>query len=158
MIGAAGRHGRGNPRRCYAPRVSERILSHRPYPPPRSRWAMAMVWHELLFMHWPVDARLLREFVPPGVEIEEFDGSYRGAGPVFRAAPGMLEHFLIDRECLYSWGRRALRRGEIHHGAATGPGAGRVHQHGGPVSGLGDGLLHYATRPEVVAWIPRRVG
>ena len=34
-----------------------------------------MAWHELLFMHWPVEAARLAEFVPPGLEIETFDGS-----------------------------------------------------------------------------------
>lgn len=34
-----------------------------------------MVWHDLLFMHWRVDVHRLREFVPPGLEIESFEGS-----------------------------------------------------------------------------------
>ncbi len=36
---------------------------------------MAMTWHELLFMHWPVDAGALREFIPPSLEIDLFDGA-----------------------------------------------------------------------------------
>jgi uncharacterized protein YqjF (DUF2071 family) len=35
---------------------------------------MAMRWHGLLFMHWAVDAARLRPRVPPGLEIETFDG------------------------------------------------------------------------------------
>jgi uncharacterized protein len=34
-----------------------------------------MTWHDLLFLHWPVRADRLREFVPPGLEIETFDAS-----------------------------------------------------------------------------------
>jgi uncharacterized protein YqjF (DUF2071 family) len=47
----------------------------RSYPPPERPWSVRMVWHDLLFMHWPVDAHRLREFIPPGLEIEAFDGS-----------------------------------------------------------------------------------
>ena len=35
---------------------------------------MAQVWHDLLFAHWPVDAELLRPRLPPGVELDLFDG------------------------------------------------------------------------------------
>jgi uncharacterized protein len=34
-----------------------------------------MVWRDLLFMHWRVRIDQLRPFVPPGLEIETFDGS-----------------------------------------------------------------------------------
>jgi uncharacterized protein len=34
-----------------------------------------MVWHDLLFAHWPVPVASLREFIPPDLEIETFDGS-----------------------------------------------------------------------------------
>jgi len=36
---------------------------------------MAMVWHDLLFMHWPVAPELLRPFIPPGLELETHGGS-----------------------------------------------------------------------------------
>jgi uncharacterized protein len=36
---------------------------------------MAMRWHDLLFMHWPVSVEALRPRVPPGLEIETFDGA-----------------------------------------------------------------------------------
>lgn len=38
-------------------------------------WILAMEWHELLFMHWPVPAAALRHAIPPGLAIETFDGS-----------------------------------------------------------------------------------
>jgi uncharacterized protein YqjF (DUF2071 family) len=53
----------------------------------------------------------------PNAPAAEFVASYRAASDrTFQAAPGSLEHFLIERYCLYttdSSGR--LYRGEIHH-------------------------------------------
>lgn len=34
-----------------------------------------MNWHDLLFMHWRVDAAFLRNLIPEQVEIDTFDGS-----------------------------------------------------------------------------------
>jgi uncharacterized protein YqjF (DUF2071 family) len=45
-----------------------------------------------------------------------FVGRYCGAGDVFRATPGTLDHFLTERYCLYAVdpaGR--ILRGDIHH-------------------------------------------
>lgn len=49
--------------------------AHRPWPLPRRPWVMAMQWHELLFIHWPVPAAALRPFIPPGLELQTWDGS-----------------------------------------------------------------------------------
>ena len=49
--------------------------AHRPWPPPRGPWVIKMHWHELLFMHWPVPAKLLRPHVPRTLDIDTFDGS-----------------------------------------------------------------------------------
>jgi uncharacterized protein YqjF (DUF2071 family) len=35
---------------------------------------MFMRWHDLLFIHWPVDAHLLRPLMPKSLELETFDG------------------------------------------------------------------------------------
>ena len=48
--------------------------AHRPWPMPGSPWIMTQTWHDLLFAHWPVDANALRDRVPPGFEIDTFDG------------------------------------------------------------------------------------
>ena len=45
----------------------------------------------------------------------EFQGSYGPTSPVFRAAPGTLEHFLTERYCLYAVRDGRIWRGEIHH-------------------------------------------
>lgn len=36
---------------------------------------MHQVWGKLLFMHWRIDANLLRPLIPDGLEIDSFDGS-----------------------------------------------------------------------------------
>jgi hypothetical protein len=48
---------------------------HRPWPPPQMPWVMAMRWHELLFIHWPVPLAALRRAVPAELTLETFDGT-----------------------------------------------------------------------------------
>jgi uncharacterized protein len=48
---------------------------HRPWELPHRRWTLAMRWHDLLFMHWPVRSTLLRPLIPPALEIDTFDGT-----------------------------------------------------------------------------------
>jgi len=46
----------------------------------------AQTWEDLLFAHWPVSEDALRQRVPPGLELETFDGSaWLGVTP-FRIA------------------------------------------------------------------------
>jgi hypothetical protein len=54
---------------------SLRYTSHRPWPLPERRWLMGQTWENLLFAHWPVDARVLRPHVPSVLELEEHGGS-----------------------------------------------------------------------------------
>jgi uncharacterized protein YqjF (DUF2071 family) len=49
-------------------------VRHRPWPLPHRRWAMAMSWHDLLFMHWPLPATALREHIPAALAIDTFEG------------------------------------------------------------------------------------
>ncbi len=48
--------------------------AHRPWELPGQPWAMAMQWHDLLFMHWPLPVAALREHIPPTLTIDTFDG------------------------------------------------------------------------------------
>jgi len=48
--------------------------AHRPWPLPRRPWIGRQSWHDLLFAHWPVDVRALRERVPAGLELDLYDG------------------------------------------------------------------------------------
>ena len=50
------------------------LTAHRPWPIPSSPWIMTQTWNDLLFAHWPVDAATLREKIPNGFELDEFDG------------------------------------------------------------------------------------
>lgn len=70
--------------------------THRPWPLPRSPWAMAMQWHDLLFLHWPVPADRLRPHIPAGLELQTFDGTawigvvpFRMAGTRPRFVPSL---------------------------------------------------------------------
>jgi uncharacterized protein YqjF (DUF2071 family) len=79
--------------------TAEKVLSsidHRPYPLSRGPWALAMSWHDLLFMHWPVPVEALRGLIPPALEVETFDGSawlgvvpFRMTGVRPRLLPGV---------------------------------------------------------------------
>jgi uncharacterized protein YqjF (DUF2071 family) len=53
------------------------IVDHtadRPWPIPRSPWLMTQSWHNLLFAHWPVDGRALRERIPAGLTLDLHHG------------------------------------------------------------------------------------
>ena len=65
-------------------------VEHRPWPLPSRSWVMRMNWEDLLFMHWPVDASVLRSKIPPGLELDLFDGeAWIGVVP-FRMADTTL--------------------------------------------------------------------
>ena len=47
-------------------------------------WILAMQWHDLAFMHWPVSAESLQSFIPAGLELQTFNGSaWLGIVPFF---------------------------------------------------------------------------
>jgi len=48
--------------------------SHRPYPLPNKSWLMKQTWYDLLFMHWEIPKDHLLPFVPPGLELDTFNG------------------------------------------------------------------------------------
>ena len=50
-------------------------LEHRPWPLPARGWTMGQTWEDLLFAHWRVPVEQLRPHVPPGLEVDEFDGT-----------------------------------------------------------------------------------
>ena len=94
-----------------------------------------------------------------------FAGRFRGIGDGFEAAPGSLEHFLVERYCLYSRDRRRGRvyRGEIHHDPWKLQRAeAKISENtmGRPLGfDLGEpALLHFARRQDTVVWPIRRIG
>src|SRR5690554_1769026 len=63
---------------------------HRPWPLPAHRWTWRQTWCDLLFAHWPIDAKKLRPLVPEALTIQEYDGtSWIGVVP-FRMEGVML--------------------------------------------------------------------
>ena len=50
-------------------------VAHRPWAMPDRPWVMTQTWHDLLFAHWPVDARTLRDRVPAAFDLDLFDGT-----------------------------------------------------------------------------------
>ena|SRR5438876_2421095 len=50
-------------------------VQHRPWPLPVAPWVMAQSWHDLLFAHWRIEAKLLRPQIPAALSIDTFDGS-----------------------------------------------------------------------------------
>jgi hypothetical protein len=70
--------------------------AHRPWPLPAGLWVMAQSWHNLLFAHWPVDARKLRALIPECLEIDQFEGQawlavvpFRMTGVRLRGTPAL---------------------------------------------------------------------
>lgn len=47
---------------------------HRPWPAPPRPWSMKQRWHDLLFAHWPITPEVVREKVPPALEVDLFGG------------------------------------------------------------------------------------
>jgi uncharacterized protein YqjF (DUF2071 family) len=70
--------------------------AHRPWELPSRPWLLAMRWHDLLFMHWPVPHDRLRSLIPPALSIDTFDGTawigvtpFRMTGVRPRAMPSL---------------------------------------------------------------------
>ena len=47
--------------------------SHRPWPVPDEPWIMTQSWHDLLFVHWPLDPATLRGKLPAELPLDLFD-------------------------------------------------------------------------------------
>ena len=95
----------------------------------------------------------------------ELVASYRPDGPAFQARAGTIEHFLTERYCLYTVDRHArASRLEIHHPPWRLQPATAVCRVNTMTDRLGirlpssAPLLHFATRQDVVAWRPVRLG
>lgn len=88
---------------------------------------------------------------------------YRPRGTVFHARPGTLEHFLVERYCLYTVHGGRVRRADIHHPrwelqAARAELAENTMTVAAGVSlPTREPLLHYARRQDVVIWPPASV-
>jgi uncharacterized protein YqjF (DUF2071 family) len=108
-----------------------------------------------------VQYRTQRSGVPPA----EFRAQYEPTGAVAFAAPGSLEHFLVERYLLYSWNGRVLRSGRVFHSpyplqpaVATGVSESLSQAAGLPPLSGPPPLVHFARAVEARIYRPRRVG
>ncbi len=97
--------------------------------------------------------------VHAGAAPARFDGRYIPVGPVFRAVPGTLDHFLAERYCLFARSRRGeLGVLDIHHAPWPLQRATAAIEINTMVDGLGIRLpaappvAHFAECIDVAAW------
>jgi len=88
-----------------------------------------------------------------------FRGTYAGEGPVFTAAPGSLDEFLVERYCLYTSVAGIRLRLEIDHPPWSLQRARATFDENSMTVPIGidlDGepLLHYVARQEMIGWLP----
>lgn len=50
------------------------INNHRAYPPPTTPYVMVQRWNNLLFAHWPLPPEVLRQFLPPELPLDIYEG------------------------------------------------------------------------------------
>jgi uncharacterized protein YqjF (DUF2071 family) len=51
------------------------VVAHRPFVIPKAPWRMTQRWRDLLFAHWPIPPEELAPLLPPGLQVDTFDGS-----------------------------------------------------------------------------------
>jgi uncharacterized protein len=98
--------------------------------------------------------RLLYECVRS--EEKAFSGAYRGLGSAVSPSPGSLEHFLVERYCLYSEHDGRLFRADIHHRPWTLEKAeASIDLNTMPPDGIelvGEPVTRFSRREDVVIW------
>ena len=94
----------------------------------------------------------------------ELVASYRPTGPRFEALKGSIEHFLVERYCLYHLNHRARPyRLDIHHPPWPLQPAEAEFARNSMAEAAGirlpstRPLLHFAKRQDMVAWPPKRI-
>lgn len=50
-------------------------IDHRPWPLPAAAWGWRQSWLDIAFVHYRADAAALQARLPPGVRVQEFDGT-----------------------------------------------------------------------------------
>jgi uncharacterized protein YqjF (DUF2071 family) len=98
--------------------------------------------------------RLLYECVRS--EERAFSGRYRGLGKPAAPAAGSMEHFLVERYCLYAEHERNLFRAEIHHRPwPLEKAEASIDLNTMPPDGIelgGDPIVHFSRRQDVAIW------
>ncbi|BET66162.1 DUF2071 domain-containing protein [Opitutales bacterium ASA1] len=92
-------------------------LDHRPWPLPSTRWTWRQDWLDAGFLHWRADSREITRHLPPGLTLQEFDGSaWIGLVP-FRMA-GVMRRPFPDLPGFSSFPELNLRTYVEHEGRA----------------------------------------
>lgn len=90
-------------------------VDHRPWPLPDGPWIARQTWHDVLFAHWPIAASALRQFVPPALQIDEYDGTaWVGLLP-FRMT-GVTARWVPPLPLLSAFPEMNLRTYVVHNG------------------------------------------
>ena len=121
--------------------------------------AARFVYH-LPYFHARIDCRRdgdarVYDSARLGADGTVFSARYRPSGDAATAEPGSLEHFLVERYCLYSERRGRLERAEIHHRPWQISAAEAEIELNtmAPVELPDDApLLHFSARQDVVVW------
>ena len=94
----------------------------------------------------------------------DFSARYRSNGKGFRAAPGTLEYFLVERYCLYAVSRaQRVYRLNIHHKpwllqpAEAQVDATALFTAAGLPTPTDQPLLHFSAIQEMIGWLPDRI-
>lgn len=94
----------------------------------------------------------------------DFSARYRADGKGYRAEPGSLEYFLVERYCLYAVSPSTrVYRMEIHHRpwliqpATAEVDAAALLQAAGVARPASKPVLHFSPVQEMIAWLPDRV-
>ena len=77
-----------------------------------AKWRYKLPYHRAQMTYRRIGDHVHYESARAGAA---FSGSYRGHGDLFHAEPGTLEHFLVERYCLYTEDGGRVHQGEIHH-------------------------------------------
>lgn len=100
----------------------------------------------------------------PGAANADFRVRYRPMGPAFQPRRDTLEHWLIERYCLYAKDASGrFLRGEIHHPpwflqcAEAEISANTAALASGIPLPVSPPLLHFSRRQDMLAWSPRRI-
>lgn len=89
--------------------------AHRPWPIPPQWWSWRQSWRDLLFAHWPVPVEWLRPYIPPALELQQFDGTaWLGIVP-FRMA-GVMRRPLPDLPWISAFPELNVRTYVTHQG------------------------------------------
>jgi uncharacterized protein YqjF (DUF2071 family) len=48
--------------------------SKRTYPLPSTTWKYYQQWHDSIFLHWSIPAEKIEDLLPPGLQLDKFDG------------------------------------------------------------------------------------